>query len=76
MRRQAAALKIQKHIKRHQARVAYQKLHISALVLQTGLRAMAARREFRSMNLNKNATLLQVILSLILGCLLPPCLSL
>ncbi|KAE8711631.1 Myosin-11 [Hibiscus syriacus] len=58
-RRQAAAVKIQKNTKRHQARVAYNKLHISALVLQTCLRAMAARREFRSMNLNKNATLLQ-----------------
>ncbi|KAG8487089.1 hypothetical protein CXB51_020641 [Gossypium anomalum] len=34
-------------------------LSISSPFVETGLRAMAARREFRSMNLNKNATLLQ-----------------
>ncbi|PQP93279.1 hypothetical protein Pyn_22805 [Prunus yedoensis var. nudiflora] len=43
MKREAAAVKIQKNMRKYQARSTYNKLHISVLVLQTGLRAMAAR---------------------------------
>ena len=61
IRKQAAASKIQKNTRRYQAREAYKKLHISVLVLQTGLRTMAARKEFRFRKLNKAATMVQVI---------------
>ncbi|KAL6861303.1 hypothetical protein ACP4OV_017003 [Aristida adscensionis] len=47
LRREAAAIKVQKNQRRHQARRSY-KLQIgSVLVIQTALRAMAARNEFR-----------------------------
>ncbi|KAE8720964.1 Myosin-5 [Hibiscus syriacus] len=58
-RSQAAALKIQKNTRKYQSRQAYKKLHVSALVLQTGIRVMAARKELRSRKLNKAATLVQ-----------------
>ncbi|CAI8587468.1 unnamed protein product [Vicia faba] len=41
-----AAIKIQKHARRHGSRKAYSKLHASVLTLQTALRAIAARKEF------------------------------
>jgi hypothetical protein len=60
IKREAAARKIQKHIRRYAARTAYKKLHISALLLQTGLRAMVARKEFRFRKRTKAATIIQV----------------
>jgi myosin-5 len=61
MRREAAAIKIQKHTRKYAARTAYKKLHVSALVVQTGLRAMIARKEFRFRKRTKAATIIQVI---------------
>ncbi|XP_061944775.1 myosin-9 isoform X3 [Populus nigra] len=59
MRREAAAIKIQKHTRKNAARTAYKKLHVSALVVQTGLRAMIARKEFRFRKRTKAATIIQ-----------------
>ena len=47
MRREAAAVKIQKNVRRHKARESYLLLQAAAVTLQTGLRAMSARKEFR-----------------------------
>ena len=54
-------MKIQKNLRRYQARKIYRKLHLSVLVLQTGLRSMAARSEFRFRKQTKAATFIQVI---------------
>lgn len=61
LKRVAAAVKIQKHIRRYQARKTYCNLHLSMLVLQTGLRALAARKEFRLRKRTKAAIFVQVI---------------
>lgn len=60
MRREAAALKIQKNVHRYQARTAYKRLQVSVLVLQTGVRAMDARKKFRFRKQTKAATIVQV----------------
>lgn len=54
-------MKIQKNTRRYQAWKRYRKLHFSVLVLQTGLRVMAARNEFRFKKTTKAAILVQVI---------------
>jgi hypothetical protein len=61
MRREAAAVKIQKHVRRHESRKGYIKLHASVLTLQTALRAIAARKEFRFKKQTKASTIIQVI---------------
>ena len=53
-------MKIQKNGRRYYSRKSYKKLHVSALALQTGLRAMAARKEFRFRKQTKAATIVQV----------------
>lgn len=60
MKKEAAAVKIQKHLRKYEARSAYKKLHVSALVLQTGLRAMDARKQFRFRKRTKAAIIIQV----------------
>uniref|UniRef100_A0A7N0RFE5 Myosin motor domain-containing protein n=1 Tax=Kalanchoe fedtschenkoi TaxID=63787 RepID=A0A7N0RFE5_KALFE len=62
LRKEAAAIKIQKNSRRHQARTSYKKLRVAVLVLQTGLRVMAARNEFRYKKQHKAATIIQVFL--------------
>ncbi|KAL0651033.1 hypothetical protein Bca4012_093724 [Brassica carinata] len=57
--REAAAVKIQKNGRRYYSRKSYKKLHVCALALQTGLRAMAARKEFRFRKQTKAATIVQ-----------------
>ena len=47
MRRDAASIRIQKHVRAHSARKAYLQVYESATAIQTGLRAMAARNEHR-----------------------------
>lgn len=54
-------MKIQKNVRRYQARKTYRRLHLSVLVFQTGLRSMAARKEFRFRRQTKAAILVQVI---------------
>ncbi|KAL6968221.1 hypothetical protein U1Q18_034023 [Sarracenia purpurea var. burkii] len=61
MKREAAALKIQTYLRRHLARMAYIRLELSVLVLQTGLRAMVARNEFRCRRQTKASIIIQVI---------------
>lgn len=64
MRREAASIRIQKHARAHADRKAYTKLLASAIVIQTGMRAMAARNEFRHRRRTKAAIIVQVINSL------------
>uniref|UniRef100_A0A9I9DAH6 Myosin-17-like n=1 Tax=Cucumis melo TaxID=3656 RepID=A0A9I9DAH6_CUCME len=59
LRREAAALKIQKCFKRYIARKSYLDLLSSAIKLQTGLRAMKARDEFRFRKRTKAAIIIQ-----------------
>lgn len=61
MRRVAASIRIQKHARAHASRRSYTKLQGAAIVIQTGLRAMAARNEFRRRKQNKAATTIQVV---------------
>lgn len=61
MRKEAAAVKIQKNTRRYQARRAYKKLHMSALTVQTALRATAARKEFRFRKQTKASIIIQVL---------------
>lgn len=60
MRREASAVKIQKNVRRHKARVSYLQLQEAAITLQTGLRAMSARKEFRFRKETKAAVHIQV----------------
>eukprot|EP01018_Ginkgo_biloba_P004121 Gb_41099 [translate_table: standard] len=59
MKREAAAVKIQKHARRHQAWKAYTQLRSSAIVVQAALRAMASRNEFRFRKQTKAAIIIQ-----------------
>lgn len=60
MRKDAAAVKIQKNLRRHQASKTYNRLQLSVLVLQAGLRGMTARNEFRFRRKRKAITVIQV----------------
>ncbi|KHG16924.1 Myosin-J heavy chain [Gossypium arboreum] len=62
LRREAAALKIQKNFRRHTARESYLTVRSSTITLQTGLRAMAARNEFRFRKQTKAAIIIQATL--------------
>lgn len=60
LRREAAAVKIQKNGRRYYSRKTYKKLHVAALAVQTGLRSMSARKQFRFRKQTKAATVVQV----------------
>lgn len=60
MRREAAAIKIQKSSRRQITKNKYTKQRVSALVIQTGLRAMVARNEFRYKRQAKASTIIEV----------------
>ena len=62
MRREAAAVKIQKNTRKYEAMKAYKKLHVSALAVQTALRATAARKEFRFRKQTKASIIIQVLI--------------
>ena len=62
MRREAASINIQKNLRRHLSRKSYAQVLFSALTLQTGLRAMAARNEFRVRKQARAAKTVQVII--------------
>jgi myosin-5 len=62
LKRDAAAVKIQRDLRRFLARKSYIGTKFSMLILQTGLRAMVARNEFRYRERKKAATIIQVIL--------------
>lgn len=53
-------MKIQKNMRRWQARKSYISLRLSVLVMQTGFRAMASRNEFRFRKRTKAAIIIQV----------------
>lgn len=61
MRREDASLRIQKHARAHTARKAYTELRASAIVIQTGLRAMAAHNEFSYRRRTKASIIIQVV---------------
>lgn len=60
MRREAAAVKIQKNLHCYFARKSYATLQCAAITLQTGLRAMTACNEFRFKKQTKAAVCIQV----------------
>ena len=64
MRREAASIRIQKHVRAHRARINYTTLQASAIVIQSGLRALAARNEYRYRRRTKASTKIQVNTSL------------
>lgn len=57
----AAAVKIQKNIRRYEARKAYKELHRSVLILQSALRAIAAHKELRFGIRTKASVIIQVL---------------
>ncbi|KAL0418656.1 UNVERIFIED_CONTAM: Myosin-16 [Sesamum radiatum] len=59
MRRESAALKIQTKVRGHLSKKSYTGLKQSVIVLQTGMRAMAACNSFRYTKRCKKATLIQ-----------------
>ena len=61
MRKEAASIRVQKHVRAHAARKSYTNSQASAIAIQTGLRAMTARNEYRHRRRNKAATLVQVL---------------
>lgn len=63
MRREAASIHIQKHVRAHKSRRNYKNLQAAAIVIQTGLRALAARNEYRYRRRTKAANNIQVTLS-------------
>ena len=64
--REAAAVKIEKNFKGYICRKSYMTARSSAVTLQTGLRAMKARDEFRFRKQTKAAILIQVLLLIII----------
>jgi len=60
MRKEAASIRIQKNVRAHGARTFYTNLQASAIVIQTGMRAMAARNEYRYRRRTKAAIIIQV----------------
>lgn len=60
MRREDASIRIQKYARAHAARKSYTTLRASAIVIQTGLRAMAARNEYRRRRRTKASIMIQV----------------
>lgn len=60
MRKEAASIRIQKHERAHAARKSYTKLKAAVIVIQTGMRAMEARNDYRQRRRNKAATTIQV----------------
>lgn len=57
---EAAALRFQKNFRMYIARKSFVTIRSSTIVLQTGLRAMIARNEFRLRRQTKAATVIQV----------------
>lgn len=61
IKKEAASLKIQTNVRGHLARRKYTRLKLSGIVLQAGLRSMAALKEFRYRRQTKAAIIIQVI---------------
>lgn len=61
IRKEAASICIQKHLRAHTARKSYIKFQAVSMVIQTGLRAMAARNDHRNRKRTKAANIIQVI---------------
>ncbi|WJX19316.1 hypothetical protein P8452_09027 [Trifolium repens] len=57
--KEASAVKIQKNIRRYEARKAYKELHMSVVTLQTALRAIAARKEYKFEKQTKASVIIQ-----------------
>lgn len=60
LKRGAATIKIQTNMRGHLTRKNYSRLKESVVIVQTGVRAMAAHRQFRYKNQTKAATMMQV----------------
>jgi myosin-5 len=59
--KEASAVKIQKNIRRYEARKAYKELHMSVVTLQTALRAIAARKDYKFEKQTKASVIIQVL---------------
>ena len=62
MRREAASLRIQKQARTYICQTAYKRLCVSAIYVQTGLRAMAARVELQYRMKRRAAIIIQASL--------------
>ena len=62
MRREAASLRIQKQARTYIRQTAYKRLCVSAIYVQTGLRAMAARVELQYRKKRRAAVIIQASL--------------
>jgi hypothetical protein len=60
LRREDAAVRIQKYVRRHQAEQSYKKQRHAAIVLQAGARGMSARKQAKVLRREKAATIIQV----------------
>ena len=60
MRREAASIYIQKHVRAHKLRRTYKNLQAAATVIQTGIQALAAQNEYRYRRRTKAANKIQV----------------
>ena len=60
MRREDASIRVQKYARAHAARKSYTTSRASAVVIQTGLRAMAARNEYRHRRRTRASIIIQV----------------
>ena len=60
LRREVASIRIQKHVRAHRARMNYTSSQASAIVIQSGLRATAARNEDRYRRQTKASIKIQV----------------
>lgn len=67
MKIDAATLRIQTNWRGQWARIAFIRVKFAVINLQTGLRAMAARKEFKYRKQTKAAIIIQVIVSLLYG---------
>ncbi|KAI8002515.1 Myosin-12, partial [Camellia lanceoleosa] len=59
MRKEAASIQVQKHVRAHTARKSYTNLQAPTIAIQTGLQAMATRNEYRHRRRNKATTIIQ-----------------
>jgi len=60
MRREAAALKIQRDLRKFLARKAYTELFSATILIQAGMRGMVSRKELCLRRQTKAATIIQV----------------
>ena len=66
MKRESAAIQIQRHVRCWQARKLYKKARAAAIVIQACLRGMSARKEFTFRRQTRAAVKIQVLMIVIM----------